>query len=523
MESNQFRVQNALISVYDKTGVLEFAKELIELGIQIFSTGGTKNFLKENGIDIRNIEELTKFPEILDGRVKTLHPNLYAGILARLDRDDHVEQLESLGISSIDLVVCNLYPFEATIKRFEKISELSYSQVLEILEMIDIGGPSMLRASAKNYHWTLPVVNPSRYKELISLLKENQFCIPEEYRLKLAAETFEHIAHYDVVIADFFKKLKQDESHNYFQISLPKDIHLRYGENPQQKAFLYGSFTKVFEKIHGKELSYNNILDIDSASRLIAEFDLPTAAIIKHTNPCGVGTDDDLVEAFKKAFATDTVSPFGGIVVTNRSIDKNFANEIHPLFTEVIVAPDFSFDALEILTKKKDRRLIKANINLIKEKLLIEFRTVVDGVLVQDTDNYLYKSEDFKVVSQREPNDEEIEAMIFAWKVVKHVKSNAIVFARRDRTIGIGAGQMSRVDSSRIAVEKAKMMGLDLVGTAVASDAFFPFPDGVEEAAKVGATAVIQPGGSIRDNEVIDIANRYNLAMVFTNMRHFKH
>lgn len=523
MKSNQFRVQNALISVYDKTGVLEFAKELIELGIQIFSTGGTKNFLKENGISIRNIEELTKFPEILDGRVKTLHPNLYAGILARLDRDDHIEQLESLGISSIDLVVCNLYPFEATIKRFEKISELSYSQVLEILEMIDIGGPSMLRASAKNYHWTLPVVNPSRYQEIISLLKENQFCIPEEYRLKLAAETFEHIAHYDVIIADFFKKLKRDESHNYFQISLPKDIHLRYGENPQQKAFLYGSFTKVFEKIHGKELSYNNILDIDSAIRLIAEFDLPTVAIIKHTNPCGVGTDDDLVEAFKKAFATDTVSPFGGIVVTNRSIDKNFANEIHPLFTEVIVAPDFSFDALEILTKKKDRRLIKANLILIKEKLLVEFRTVVDGVLVQDADKYLYKSEDFKVVSQREPNDEEIEAMIFAWKVVKHVKSNAIVFARRDRTIGIGAGQMSRVDSSRIAVEKAKMMGLDLVGTAVASDAFFPFPDGVEEAAKVGATAVIQPGGSIRDNEVIEIANRYNLAMVFTNMRHFKH
>jgi len=381
----------------------------------------------------------------------------------------------------------------------------------------------MLRAAAKNFHWTLPVVNPTRYNEIITLLKEYEMTLPEDYRMQLAAETFEHIANYDVIIAEFFRKYSSEYESKYYQVSVTKEMTLRYGENPQQKASLYGNFTKLFTKLHGKELSYNNILDIDSAARLIIEFDSPTVAIIKHTNPCGVGSDENLIEAYRKAFATDTVSPFGGIIVTNRTIERDFANEIHPLFTEVIIAPDFKPEALEILTKKKDRRLIKADFSGIKASLTQDVRSVVNGFLVQESDKWLFNSEDFTVVTKREPTEEEIEAMIFAWKVVKHVKSNAIVFAKKDRTIGIGAGQMSRVDSARIAVEKAKLMGLELSGTVVASDAFFPFPDGVIEAAKVGATAIIQPGGSIRDNEVIDAANQYNLAMVFTKMRHFKH
>jgi phosphoribosylaminoimidazolecarboxamide formyltransferase/IMP cyclohydrolase len=358
---------------------------------------------------------------------------------------------------------------------------------------------------------------------VINLLKEKNNCIPENVRIAFAAETFEHIAHYDLVISNFFKEIASDYSNQYFQISMPKALNLRYGENPQQKGSLYGNFLNLFTKLHGKELSYNNILDIDSAAKLIIEFDLPTVAIIKHTNPCGVGTDENLVEAYKKAFATDTVSPFGGIIITNRTIDLDFANEVHPLFTEVIIAPDFTPSALELLTKKKDRRLIKADLDGVKKSLSIDFRSVVEGVLVQDTDKFLFHSEEFRVVTQREPTQDELESMIFAWKVVKHTRSNAIVYARKDRTLGIGAGQMSRVDSSRIAVEKAKMMGLDLNGSAVASDAFFPFPDGVLEAVKAGATAVIQPGGSIRDEEVIRAANEHNVAMVFTNMRHFKH
>ncbi|ROL56410.1 bifunctional phosphoribosylaminoimidazolecarboxamide formyltransferase/IMP cyclohydrolase PurH [Bacteroidetes/Chlorobi group bacterium Naka2016] len=523
MEPNQFKIKTAIISVFDKTGVVELAKSLVDLGIEIYSTGGTKKHLSENGLNVRNIEEITQFPEILDGRVKTLHPALYAGILARMNKAEHTKQLDIYNLKSIDLVICNLYPFETTLRKFPDISNLSNLEVLELLEMIDIGGPSMLRASAKNYHWTLPVVNPMRYSELIQLLKNNGGCVPENYRLEYAAETFEHIAHYDVVIANFFKKLAKKTTNSFFQVSQPIELNLRYGENPQQKASLFGSFTKIFQKLHGKDLSYNNILDIDSAARLIVEFDTPTVAIIKHTNPCGVGTDENLVEAYRKAFATDTVSPFGGIIVVNRPVDKDFATEVHPLFTEVIIAPDFTNEALELLMKKKDRRLIKVDLEQFKASIELDYRSVTNGVLVQDADKMLFNSEDFKVVTRREPTDEEVEALIFAWKVVKHVKSNAIVFAKKDRTIGIGAGQMSRVDSSRIAVEKAKMMGLELNGTVVASDAFFPFPDGVLEAAKVGATAVIQPGGSIRDNEVIEAANQNNIAMVFTNMRHFKH
>lgn len=525
MLSSDYQIKTALISVFDKTGVLDLAKALNELGIEIFSTGGTKNHLESNNIYVRNIEEITNFPEILDGRVKTLHPSIYAGILARLDLPEHSEQLAQFNLKSIDLIVCNLYPFEQTLERFRMQianQEINPEMNLEILEMIDIGGPSMLRAAAKNYHWTLPVVNPTRYTELVNYLKENNRTIPEKARLSFAAETFEHIANYDIVIADYFQKISNSEQF-YFNYSQCKELSLRYGENPQQRASLFGQFTKIFQKLHGKDLSYNNILDIDSATRLIIEFENPTVAIIKHTNPCGVGTDDNIVLAYRKAFATDTVSPFGGIIVLNRSVDIEFAQEIHPLFTEVIIAPEFSDEALELLTKKKDRRLVKVDFEKFKSAMGVDFRSVVGGVLVQDTDSSLFANEDFHIVTQREPNEEELAGLLFAWKVAKHVKSNAIVYARSDRTLGIGAGQMSRVDSSRIAVEKAKMMGLDLAGSVVASDAFFPFADGLLEAVKAGATAVIQPGGSVRDQEVIEAANSNNIAMIFTGMRHFKH
>ncbi len=519
------KIRTAIISVYEKQGIVEFAKGLNELGIEIYSTGGTFKILQENSIPIKNITELTNFPEILDGRVKTLHPAIYAGILARMDLPVHLEQLAQHSIKPIDLVVCNLYPFEKTLGLLGSQSTYNPNSTehFELLEMIDIGGPSMLRASAKNYHWTLPVVNPNRYNELLRILKDNDCFVDESIRLEYAFEAFQYVAHYDSVIAKYFEKISGKKFENYFNISFPLELPLRYGENPHQKGYLFGNFTKIFRKLHGKELSFNNILDIDSSARLILEFDSPTVAIIKHTNPCGVGTDDNLVNAFNKAFETDRVSPFGGIIVTNRQVDEDFANLVHPIFTEVIIAPEFSQTAFEILSKKRDRRLIQVDFQELKNSLETDFRSVAGGVLVQDFDSTLFRSEDFRVVTNREPTEEEFQALIFAWKVVKHVKSNAIVFAAKDRTLGIGAGQMSRVDSTLIAVKKAKQMGLNLEGSVVASDAFFPFADGLIEAAKAGATAVIQPGGSVRDSEVIQAANDLDVAMIFTGMRHFKH
>lgn len=517
MNPNVYQIQTAIISVFDKREILNFALELVNLGITIFSTGGTCNYLEENAIPVNNISALTGFPEILDGRVKTLHPIIYAGILARRDITSHIDQLEKHKIRTIDMIVCNLYPFEETLKKQPNPDES------DLLEMIDIGGPSMLRASAKNYHWCIPIVNPSRYSEVIEILKTNDRTIPPEKRKELSAEAFEYITHYDAIIADYFAQNLNKIERKYFNLSLSSGLKLRYGENPHQKAKLYGEFFGTFKKLHGKELSYNNILDIDSATKLIVEFEEPTVAIIKHTNPSGVGTAENITGAYRKAFATDTVSPFGGIIATNRPVDIDFAHEVHPLFTELIIAPDFDSDALELLSKKKDRRLIQVDLAKFQESLSIEFRSITGGVLIQETNKELFNSENFRIVTNREPNDDELRAMIFAWKVVKHTKSNAIVYASVDRTLGIGAGQMSRVDSSRLAVEKAKAMGLDLRGSAVASDAFFPFPDGVLEAIKAGATAVIQPGGSIRDEEIIETANQHNITMIFTGMRHFKH
>lgn len=508
------KIKRALISVSDKTGIVEFAKELAGLGIEIYSTGGTMRTISDAGVPVKSISELTGFPEIMDGRVKTLHPKIHAGLLAVLDNEEHVNQMKEHGLESIDLLVVNLYPFESALEK-----KLPHE---DMVENIDIGGPGMLRAAAKNYLWTAPVIDPSRYEEILEMLRKDGTINPE-YRLKLAADVFTHTAYYDTLISNYLQKLTEDKEPVKFSIAMKKIQDLRYGENPHQEAALYGEFSDIFKQVHGKELSYNNIIDIDSAAKLILEFEETTVAIIKHTNPCGVGTADTLTEAWDKAFATDTVSPFGGIITVNRPVDKEFAEKVHSIFTELIIAPEFSDEALEVLKKKRDRRLIAADYDKLREHLDYDLKSVTGGFLRQQTDTKLLDEEKLRVVTKRQPSDEEMKALMFGWKVCKHVKSNSIVFTSHDRTLGIGAGQMSRVDSARIAVDKSKLMGLDLKGSVCASDAFFPFADGVEQAAEAGATAVIQPGGSIRDEEVIAAADKLGMAMVFTGMRHFKH
>jgi phosphoribosylaminoimidazolecarboxamide formyltransferase/IMP cyclohydrolase len=511
------KIKRALISVSDKTGIVDFARELQNLGVEIISTGGTYNYLIQNGVNALKIEDITGFPELLNGRVKTLHPKILAGILAVRDNPEHIQQLNKFGILPIDLVVVNLYPFSSFVSEGDVKLE-------DAIEQIDIGGVTLLRASAKNYKYVAGVVNPKRYGEIISELKSNGCELSERTRLSLAIEIFQHTSDYDARIANFlFSQLTEDVLPSVFHLNLVKIRNLRYGENPHQRGAIYGDFFNYFEQLHGKELSYNNILDISSATELVLEFDKPACAIVKHTNPCGVGVDDkSILEAFKKAFATDTISPFGGIIAFNRPLDLKTAIEIDGIFSEVIIAPDFPSDVLSFLSRKRNRRLIRYKDIDIK-KFDFDFKKVIGGVLVQEVDNVDLEPMNLKVVTRRKPTVDEMEALIFAWKVVKHVKSNAIVYARKDRTLGIGAGQMSRLDASRIAVMKAKEMGHDLRGSVVASDAFFPFPDALIEAIKAGATAVIQPGGSIRDEEVIKTADEYNIAMVFTGIRHFKH
>jgi len=517
LSPENYKLKTAVISVSDKTGIAELAKELVKFGIEIYSTGGTASLLQKEGIAVRSVSDLTNFPEIMDGRVKTLHPAIHAGLLACLDNEEHTDELKKQNMISIDLLIVNLYPFEQTLAKADASHE-------ELIENIDIGGPTMLRAAAKNYRWTAPIVNPAGYSELIGLMNENNGCLPESYRRKLASEVFAHTAYYDSVISNNFL-IPESEGILPANATLPLKLeyNLRYGENPHQKAALYGNFSKIFTKLHGKELSYNNLLDIDGAARIILEFERPTFAIIKHTNPCGIGQADNLCDAYDKAFATDTVSPFGGIFAVNREMDKETAQKIHGIFSEVIIAPSYSEEALAILQAKKDRRLIRADYDALRKALKFEIRSVTGGFLVQDTDNISESFSNMKVVTKRQPTEEELQALLFGWKVVKHVKSNAIVYTKSDRTLGIGAGQMSRVDSARIAVEKAGQMGLSLAGSAVASDAFFPFADGVLQAVEAGATAVIQPGGSVRDEEVIKAADDNNIAMIFTGIRHFKH
>ncbi len=509
----------ALISVTEKTGIVDFAKHLLQWDIEIISTGGTLSHLKQAGIPAIPVSTITGFPEILDGRVKTLHPNIHAALLAVADNPEHVRQLRDHGITPIDLIIVNLYPFEDTIGR-EKTS------LADAVEQIDIGGPAMLRSSAKNFRFKTVIVDPGDYPLVLNEMERNSGSISEETRFTLARKVFAHTARYDAVIAEYLERrspeAKEIELPESFSFGLKKEMTLRYGENPHQKAALYGQFGTFFTKLHGKELSFNNIVDIQSAVGILEEFSEPTVTIVKHSNPCGVGSAKNLCDAYQKALSTDPTSAFGGIIAVNRPLDIGTAEAIDKVFTEVIIAPEYMPGTVEFLTKKRDRRLIK-QLRQVGSERRFSLKQIASGVLMQTADNQLYDPAQLRVVTRRSPTPEERAAMEFGWRVAKHVKSNAIVYARSDRTLGIGAGQMSRVDSSRIAVMKARDAALDLAGSAVASDAFFPFADGLLEAVKAGATAVIQPGGSVRDQEVIDAANENNVAMLFTGMRHFNH
>jgi phosphoribosylaminoimidazolecarboxamide formyltransferase/IMP cyclohydrolase len=492
---------------------VEFANVLIKSGAEIFSTGGTLKALQSAGIKAKSISDVTNFPEILDGRVKTLHPAVFAGILARRNVRQHLDQLENLKLSLFDMVVVNLYRFEETVA--------SGAELETIIENIDIGGPSLIRAAAKNYEGCAVVVDPAQYNEVAGELNSDG-AVSLELMKKLAAAAFEKVALYDVVIAQFYREKFADGRAlgNSVLIGERKSMDMRYGENPHQTAGFYGNFEKYFEKLHGKELSYNNLVDVDAAQRLIQEFDGPAAVIIKHTNPCGVATDHDIHQAYTRALKTDSKSAFGGIVAFNRKVEVPLAEQLNQIFLEVVIAPEFSHDALDLLNKKKDRRIILSKSKL-PENILV--RSSCGGILAQTADNVILNENDLKVVTNRFPTERELNDMKFAYIVCKHVKSNAIVFAKDGMTLGSGAGQMSRVDSVKIARIKAEEAGLDLKGSVAASDAYFPFADNVEEIAKAGASAIIQPGGSVRDSESIEAADRLNISMVFTGIRHFKH
>jgi len=506
------KITRALISVSDKTGVAAFARALERQGVDIISTGGTAALLRKEKIPVREISNFTAFPEVLDGRVKTLHPRVHGGLLYKRGNPKHEAEARECGFDPIDLVVVNLYPFEATVAK-------QGVQLAEAIENIDIGGPSMIRSAAKNYESVTVVVDPADYDVVLENMRDNKGETTLKLRERLAIKAFVRTADYDRAISSFLNKEQTTDAS--FSLSLPLAMRLRYGENPHQTAALYGNFDKYFEKFHGKELSFNNILDISAATNLIAEFEEPTVGILKHTNPCGVGSDADLRKAWNKAFATDKQAPFGGIIVCNRSLTEPLAKVISEIFSEVIIAPDFEIEARAILQTKKNLRLIRLLTPAKDARPTIDLRSVCGGVLVQDAD--VDGEIKPKVVTKRKPTKTELNAMLFSWRVVKHVKSNAIVYAKSDRTLGIGAGQMSRIDASRIAVWKASEAGLSLKGSAVASDAFFPFPDGLIAAGEAGATCAIQPGGSIRDKDVIAAANERNMAMIFTSVRHFRH
>jgi phosphoribosylaminoimidazolecarboxamide formyltransferase/IMP cyclohydrolase len=514
-------VKLALLSVNDKRGLVEFATVLVErFGYRILSTGGTAKLLAGKGLPVTEVSRHTGFPEIMDGRVKTLHPKIHGGLLCRRDKPEHLRQAEANGIALIDLVVVNLYPFEQTVAH----PNVAFG---EAIENIDIGGPAMLRSAAKNHESVTAVCDPADYDAVLKAMGSPVALV--ELRRKLAVKVFQRTAEYDAAIGNYLEgKLAEPDLDAVsgfpatLNLTYPKASGLRYGENPHQKAALYGAFFEHFEQLQGKELSYNNILDITAATYLIGEFERPTVAILKHTNPCGVASADTLIAAWDRAYATDRQAPFGGIIVVNRTLGGDLTKAIAEIFTEVIIAPHFSEESLEIFRKKKNLRLMIAKGGLGADSLR-EIRSVIGGVLVQDRDATLGDVPGFKVVTRRQPAPAEWASMLFGWKVCKHVKSNAIVYVRGEETLGIGAGQMARVDSSRIAVQKARDAGLDLKGSVVASEALFPFADGLLAAAEAGATAAIQPGGSVRDDEVIKAADECGMAMVFTGIRHFKH
>ncbi len=515
------KIQRALLSVSDKTGLVPFAQTLAAAGVHLISTGGTAKALRDAGMTVQDLSDYTGFPEMLDGRVKTLHPKVHGGLLYIRGNAEHEAAVQKHDIQSIDLVVVNLYPFEATIAK-------PNVALHDAIENIDIGGPSMLRSAAKNHDSVTVVTDPADYAEVAEQIKTTGGTTLE-LRRKLCAKVYARTAAYDAAIAAHLGKEFGVQPAG----ELPKELvvranqaqSLRYGENPHQKAALYGKFTEYFQQLHGKELSYNNILDLTAATNLIVEFEgeQPTLAILKHTNPCGVGQGSNLRDAWDKAFATDKQAPFGGIIAVNQPLDKACAEAIAEIFSEVIVAPDFTPEALEVLQKKKNLRLLKIKQNPATPAPW-DLRSVgAESFLLQERDLKITRAADLKVVTKRQPTEAELKAMLFGWRVVKHLKSNAIVYVGSDRTLGVGAGQMSRVDSSRIAVWKAGEAGLPLQGSVVCSDAFFPFPDGLIAAANAGATAAIQPGGSVKDSEVIAAADERGIAMVFTGARHFRH
>lgn len=514
------KIQRALLSVSDKTGLIPLAQTLIQSGVDLISTGGTAKALREAGLKVTDLSAYTGFPEMLDGRVKTLHPKIHGGLLFIRGNDKHEAAVREHHIEPIDLVVVNLYPFEQTVAKPDV-------SLHEAIENIDIGGPSMLRSAAKNHDSVTVVVDPADYAEVAKQVAEAGGTTLE-LRRKLAAKVFARTAAYDGAIAAHLAKAFEPSSNavpSALSLNAPCAQTLRYGENPHQAAALYGKFHDYFQQLHGKELSYNNILDLTAAAALITEFseDAPTLAILKHTNPCGVGQANSLREAWDKAFATDKQAPFGGIIAVNRELDGPCAEAIAEIFSEVIVAPAFSADALSLLQKKKNLRLLKVLKNPLSASPWDVRSVGADSFLWQERDLKVTRAADLKVVTKRQPTPQEMQAMLFGWRVVKHLKSNAILYAAADRTIGVGAGQMSRVDSSRIAVWKAGEAGLSIIGSVVCSDAFFPFPDGLIAAAEAGATAAIQPGGSVRDAEVIAAADERNMAMAFTGARHFRH
>jgi len=512
-------IQRALLSVSDKSGLIDFAKGLDKHGIELLSTGGTSKALREAGLTVIDVSDFTGAPELFEGRVKTLHPKVHGGLLYKRDDDDHLKQAADNDIPPIDLVVVNLYPFEETVAKDDVTLE-------EAIENIDIGGPSMLRSAAKNYQSVTVVTDPKDYDRVLAEMSEHDGDTSHKLREELALKVFLRTSTYDTAITNYLSQAGEG-TRSQFVISLPLDQDLRYGDNPHQPTALYGNFGDVFTQLQGKELSYTNVIDIEAASELITDFVRPTVGILKHTNPCGLGQhDDDLRKAWQLAYETDTQAPFGGVIVVNRSITEGLARIISSIFTDVIIAPDFDPEARAILQKKKNLRLIKINSEAwegVRKDPVI--RSAPGGLMVMGRDHTALGLDNIeeRVVTKRPPTQDEIRAMRFGWRVVKHVKSNAIVYSGMDRTLGIGAGQMSRVDSSRIAVWKANEAGLSLKGSIMASDALLPFADGLNAAIEAGATACIQPGGSIRDEEVIAAADEAGIAMVFTGHRHFKH
>lgn len=519
-------IKRALISVSNKEGLIEFAKGLSDLGTQILSTGGTAKALQDAGIKVTPVSDVTGFPEILEGRVKTLHPKIHGGILAKRDSEAHMQQIAELGIEPIDLVVINLYPFKETIEKPGVTLE-------EAIENIDIGGPSMLRSAAKNHKDVIVIVDPADYEPVIQELKEKGD-IDITKRMKLACKVFKHTAHYDALISDYLEKqLLAGEKETCKTVEFPNDLtlayekiqDLRYGENPHQKAAFYGEIGRHqgtlagAKQLWGKELSFNNINDADAALKAVKEFDIPTAVGLKHTNPCGVASSDNIYDAYVKAYAADPTSIFGGIVALNRPVDAKTAQELVKIFLEIVIAPAFEPEALEILKTKKNLRLLEVDFSG-KTDFGLDMKKVSGGLLVQELDTKDFNKEDLKVVTKRAPSEKEMQDLLFGWKVVKHVKSNAIVLAKDLVTVGIGAGQVNRIWPTEQSIAHAKDKAK---GSVLASDAFFPFSDVAETAAKAGITAIIQPGGSLRDEDSIQVCDKYNVAMVFTGMRHFKH